>query len=133
MLGKHPGVDVGRPPCAERNDHFDRMVRITLCGRRPGQQNRQRQCGKPQKHAHQSSPFSLFPLRKSYVPPADLKPGARSAAAANAPLASTAVKATVVRKSVTPPLLPAASSAAAICTSFGASATVRKSYSPNVR
>src|SRR5450756_2028590 len=41
-----------------------------------------------------------------HVPPADLKPGARSPAAAKAPLASTEVIATVVRRSVTP--LPAA-------------------------
>src|ERR1035437_9143094 len=38
-----------------------------------------------------------------HVPPADLKPGARSPAAAKAPLASTEVIATVVRRSVTPP------------------------------
>src|SRR5262245_14522839 len=141
VLSQHSGIDVGGPTCSKRDNEFDRAVGIVLRDYRPCQQNRKNDCSQTQKCAHKSSPlksivqtsYNVALLSLFYVPPADLKLGARSLAAAKAPLASTEVSATVVRSPVTPLPLPAANSTAAICTSFGTSAIVRKSYSPKVR
>src|SRR3990170_1522142 len=94
---------------------------------------KRRKSGKPDLRCPRPGMTAGLHAPRRYAPPGERKDGARSLAAANTPLASTEVIATVVRRSVTPPLLPAAISTAAICVSLGASAITRKSYSPKVR